>query len=935
MATAATLALAPVALLVGAAPAANAAGSGLVISEVYGAGGNPGATWNQDWIELHNPTDAAIDVSGLSVQYRSATGTANPSGVTALTGSVPAHAYYVVAEAKGATGAPLPRADVTGNINLSGSTGTVFLANQAGVLTSPPTGSVVDNPAVLDLVGFGTSNTYEKAVAPAPSSSSSIARDAKGVDTNDNASDFTAGAGTPGAAAEEGSTEPPTVVPKTIEEIQGTGTASPLVGQTVQTSGVVTAAYPTGGFNGFYLQTPGTGGDVDPAGHQASDAVFVFSAAAAKTVRIGDHVQVTGKVSEFNGLTEVSPAAASDVVHLDTPAETVKPAVIDWPRTDVQRETFEGMLLAPRGEFVVADNYSLNNFAEIGLASGDHPLWQPTEVADPHDAAAIAAVNADNAVRKLALDDGASANFLTTAKDTPLPWLTQDREIRVGAKVTFASPLVLDWRNATWKLQPTSQLTAADPLPVSFANTRTAAPKPTGGNVHLASFNMLNYFTTTGADFVAGGGTCTWYDDRAGQHVTVRTCTGPQGQDGPRGAADAANLARQQAKEVRAINALGADVVSLEEIENSARFGQDRDAAVRTLVAALNADAGAGTWAFVPTPASAGDQSDEDVIRTAFIYKQAAVEPVGDSVIDDVPVFDVARDPLAQAFRPVGGAAGSEFVVIVNHFKSKGSGPDDGTGQGNSNPQRIVQAQELVGFANAMKTTAGTDKVFLAGDFNAYTQEDPIKVLRDAGFTDIGSAKSPEEHTYLFDGVVGSLDHVLANQAAFATVTGAHVWNINSVESVALEYSRYNYNATDFYQPTPYRSSDHDPLVVGLQLPLKPTAPATTTTRATVTPRPVEFKRDHPVVTVRVTSAAGVVEGGVVQVLEHGRVVGTATVAGGVARVVLPTTNKKGGHVLSVRYLGTSTQAPSATTATYVVVKSKHGHHRGHRGGHR
>ena len=86
----------------------------------------------------------------------------------------------------------------------------------------------------------------------------------------------------------------------------------------------------------------------------------------------------------------------------------------------------------------------------------------------------------------------------------------------------------------------------------------------------------------------------------------MNTCTGPNGELGPRGAADDEDLARQQAKIVSAINGLGADVVSLEEIENSAKFGQDRDAAVCTLVDALNAQAGAGTWAFVPTPGDGG-----------------------------------------------------------------------------------------------------------------------------------------------------------------------------------------------------------------------------------------------------------------------------------------------------------------------------------------
>ncbi|MGC5254668.1 hypothetical protein, partial [Escherichia coli] len=68
------------------------------------------------------------------------------------------------------------------------------------------------------------------------------------------------------------------VVP--IRDIQGTGATSPLVGSTVTTRGIVTAAYPTGGYNGFYIQTPGTGGDIDLATHTASDAIFVFGSAA-------------------------------------------------------------------------------------------------------------------------------------------------------------------------------------------------------------------------------------------------------------------------------------------------------------------------------------------------------------------------------------------------------------------------------------------------------------------------------------------------------------------------------------------------------------------------------------------------------------------------------------------------------------------------------
>jgi len=322
----------------------------------------------------------------------------------------------------------------------------------------------------------------------------------------------------------------------------------------------------------------------------------------------------------------------------------------------------------------------------------------------------------------------------------------------------------------------------------------------------------------------------------------------------------------------------------------------------------------------VPSPSGIGDQADEDVIRTAFIYRTALVRPVGESVVDNAPEFDVARDPLAQAFRPVGRTSASEFVVVVNHFKSKGSGPDDRTGQGNSNPQRVAQAQQLVTFADQMKKHFGTDRLFLSGDFNAYTQEDPIKVLRDAGYTDIGSTESPGEHTYLFDGVVGSLDHVLANQAALGTVTGAHVWNINSVEPVALEYSRYNYNVTDFYAADPFRASDHDPLLVGLDTSADPVA---TTTSADVSPDPVltaKKDRENGVVTVQVTSPRDVVDAGTVEVHDGGVLVGSGPVSSdGVATITLPAYKHKGQHTLTVRYVGTDLYAASSTTVTFEV----------------
>jgi 5'-nucleotidase len=818
------LTLAPLA----AVPAqASTDGTGVVINEVYLSAGSAGAAYKNKFVELYNPGDTAVELTGWSVQYRSATGTSTSSTVVALTGSIAADGYYLVAGgSNGDAGADLPAPDVTSSLNASGTKGTLILADTADALT-PATGSVTGADHIIDLLGYGTSNTFEGAAAPAPSSNS----DVKSInrtdfaDTDSNQADFSlsqvitphsstadsSAGGDGGDGGDPGTpVDPPTEVTP-IADIQGTTDVSPVKDTVVKTDGVVTAAYATGGFDGYYIQTPGTGGAVNLGTHTASDGLFVYSPSTVSNVSIGDYIEVAGTVTEFYGMTELNVTSTANVAKLAAAVTPPTPASVSVPATAEQRESLEGMLVAPQGDYTVTDNYSLNQYGEIGLAVGDRMLVQPTEVARPSTAEYDAAV-ADNAARAVTLDDGASTDFLKNASK-PLPYLTASDPVRVGSSVTFTGPVIFDYRNDTWKLQPTSELTPANAenvQPATFSNTRTTAPEPTDGDLTIGTFNVLNYFPTTG-DSLTG---CSYYTDRDGNPITVKS-----GCDA-RGAANAENLQRQQSKIVSAINSLGADVVSLEEIENSAVFNKPRDFALSTLVDALNAGAGSVVWAFVPSPAVV--PSGEDVIRTAFIYKIASVELVGDStILTGASAFDNARQPLAQAFKPLGAPNSEAFIDIVNHFKSKGSGSgadaDQGDGQGASNASRVAQARALVGFADAQKQALGIDRVVLAGDFNAYLMEDPIKVLTDAGYVDQVSTKT-DKYTYAYGGTVGSLDHVFASADTDADVTGVDVWNINSVESVALEYSRYNYNVTNYYAEGPYRSSDHDPVVFGLDL---------------------------------------------------------------------------------------------------------------------
>ena len=422
---------------------------------------------------------------------------------------------------------------------------------------------------------------------------------------------------------------------------------------------------------------------------------------------------------------------------------------------------------------------------------------------------------------------------------------------------------------------------------------------------------MLNYFTTLGEDYAASGaGTCTYYTDRDGAKITVNRCTN----NGPRGAANQASLERQQTKIVAAISALGADVISLEEIENSAAFGIDRDTALGNLVSALNADAGHTEWAFVPSPAVV--PLAEDVIRTAFIYRPDAVETVGQStILIDDPAFGNAREPLAQEFRPVGGGDNDDFVAIVNHFKSKGSGEgadaDQGDGQGASNHSRVLQAHALVAFAETVEEAAGTDRVFLTGDFNAYNEEDPVQVIEDAGYVNVPRELTDKE-TYQFGGLIGSLDHVFASPEAFDRVTGADIWNINAYESVGREYSRYNYNVTDLYRPDPYRSSDHDPALIGFDAS---TPKVSSTVEVTSwTPGTVGRDKQPPVLGVSVTADGFTVDDGAVYVFEGSEQIGVGMVDDGTVNVSLPGFKGAGRRNLTIVYSGGQSAWPSSTT---------------------
>ncbi len=509
-----------------AAPAqANPAGTGLVISEVYGAGGNSGALYNADFVELYNPTNADIPLTGMHIHYRSGGGGSGGTPV-ALTGTVASHANYLIRmSATGANGAALPTPDLApGSFAMAAAGGQVYLLSQSTAIAT--TGNQAGASGVIDMVGAVGATSFETAATSAGATTTlSLNRNGSGADTDNNTADFTTAAPSPTAgapaaldatnpgnktgtvgqastgfsmAATGGAspytwTDPGTTLPAgitvaangavsgtptlagpasvtltvtdsllatdtvsftytinaapvgvtPIKDIQGTGDVSPMDGQVVNTEGVVTAAYPTGGLNGFYIQTPGA----DTV--TASDAIFVYGGPGgfANYPAIGASVDVTGTVSEFSGQTQIT-ATNSGVTPHGSALGTVTPktqipgtecalpgtACLSGATLDAAREVAEGEAFQPSGTYTATDvydgspfvpgvNFTPSMFGEIGLAANsDQPLVTPTEVIDAQATAAKNDRIAYNNAHRIVLDDGSTTSYLAgTNSSSALP----------------------------------------------------------------------------------------------------------------------------------------------------------------------------------------------------------------------------------------------------------------------------------------------------------------------------------------------------------------------------------------------------------------------------------------------------------------------------------------------------------------------------------
>ena len=619
-----------------------------------------------------------------------------------------------------------------------------------------------------------------------------------------------------------------------VHDIQGSGSAVTGSGPFTVEAIVVGdfQAQTSGQLKGFFIQEEDADADANPA---TSEGIFVYCNTCPDAVNVGDKVQVTGTASEYFNMSQISATTLGSVVvqstgnTLPTPASLTLP-VPGVPTGDLAAATayinnyyepFEGMLVTFPATLYVTEQFELARYGQVELSAIGRPFT--FTAVNPPTASGYTNHQIDLLGRTIILDDtdnreNRPIDTPNTAYFHPIPGFSTSNYFRGGDTITGLTG-VLHWSFAggsspdAWRIRP---VTEAYSYAFTASNPRPSAPT-VSGRLKIASFNVLNYFLTIDATSSSSSGSC-------GPALTV-DC---------RGADNATELSRQRTKMLAALSQINADVFGFMELENTTGVEPLAD-----IVAGLNALVGPGTYDYIDTGVIGGD-----TIRVGIIYKTATVAPVGsyailDSSVD--PLFDDTRNrpALAQTFEEI--ASGERFTVAVNHFKSKGSscgaGDDDTTtGQGNCNGTRTNAANALAAWLALDPTGSGDPDYLIIGDLNSYAMEDPITALLSAGYTNLVSAfGGSSAYGYVFDGQLGYLDHALSNASLTPQVAALQEWHINSDENPLFDYNddvkdtgestfEEKSDTNPLYDAGPYRTSDHDPLIIGLNLDATPPA---------------------------------------------------------------------------------------------------------------
>ena len=784
-----------------AASPAQAVSANVVISEVYGGGGNSGATWKNDFVELYNRSDAAVDVSGWVVQYYSAAGTTTTTNTATttttntatLTGSVAPKHTYLVQMGAGANllATPLPTPDAIGAAAMSGTNGRIDLR-------------LADTTTVVDRVGYGTATTFEGSTAPGLSNTTSATRNSPCVDTDVNATDFRATEPTPENSTVDKpgcAVTPPVDEPETIAQIQGTSHTSPYDGKQVNgVLGVVTAVGP----NGYWLQSTTPDSDI-----ATSEGLFVYTNKAPITVAVGDNVSVDGSIAEYrpggganlttteltgpkvtalsSGNTLPTPVvlgvdriAPQQVIEEGIPLDPLFPNNVEYsqalfrPTTDAIDfyESLEGMRATVRDAKVVG---STKSFGEMTVIPGQNV----EAISTPRGGVLYSGYDHPNAMR-VQLDDAL------------LPYGAMPMA-SVGDSIPGDTVGVIDYSFNNPKLE-----VIEPPVLTLGGLQREITKKQSNNQLAVSTFNVEN---------LAPSDQQIKFDRLAGQVVN---------------------------------NLKSPDILALEEIQDNS--GADDDGTVDStqttdkLIAAITAAGGPAYTARWVNPQDKTDGGNPSAnIRQVFFYRADrevgfAQAPAGDAttaetlgIIHGKPhltlnpgritptnaAWQDSRKPLVGEFT----FRGKTVFVIANHFSSKG-GDDPLFGKWQqpvrfSEDARHLQATEIRSFLDLILAADKNANVVVLGDINDFEFSETVDIMVGSGANAIVDLprRLPvnERYSYVYEGNSQVLDQILISKALTVAPPGA-------------KYRAYDYDIvhtnSEFYD----QDSDHDPQVVRLAI---------------------------------------------------------------------------------------------------------------------
>ena len=572
-----------------------------------------------------------------------------------------------------------------------------------------------------------------------------------------------------------------------ISTVQGTAAASTLVGQTVTVPAIVVGDFQNGdgdtlrNLDGFFLQEENADWDANAL---TSEGVFVFQNGLAGAVTIGDRVHVTGVVGESLSqtritLTSVSVLGSGAVGDVRTLAVgvTLPEAGVTGGGTNPDLERYEGMIVRFPQTLTINEMFNLDRFNEITLVAGERP-FQFTHDNAPNQAGNTAQLERVGS-RTITYDYGEGAQNRPIGNLDGFQAFADATAPSMGDTVGNLTG-VLEFGLSEWRVRSVADGSN------SFAKTlpREQATPEWNGSLDVASFNVLNFFTTLGAD-----------------SADVLTASGLE----RRGANTQAEFDRQVQKLITALSELNVDIYGLIEIENDFTPGSPGNA-IEVIVARLNLATGK-TFAYV---APGGQLLGGDAIAVGYVYDTATVRIAAGTTVQvldnsDVSAALLARSSIGTIFNGANTsraalavtweeiATGKTFTSAVNHFKSKsgvgtGLDADAGGGAGNWNNQRLLAAQAREAWLAGNPTgTTDADRLTL-GDLNSYFREAPITFLEAAGYENL-RLRLGDPYSYVFDGQLGSLDYILSNASLSAQVASVGEWHLNADEADALDYN--------------------------------------------------------------------------------------------------------------------------------------------------